>query len=145
MAKPYPVCKASELPEGSRRIEEIKGISVGIFNVKGTFYALRNLCPHQLAPLCVGKITGTNEPGPVGVYNWCREGEIVRCPWHGWEFDITTGRSIFNPHKVRAKSYKVTVETAEGLRQEERSSDEEDPSVETYPVTVEEGMITVHL
>jgi 3-phenylpropionate/trans-cinnamate dioxygenase ferredoxin subunit len=63
-----------------------------------------------------------------------REGEILRCPWHGWEFDITNGRSIFNPHRLRVRSYDVTIET-----------DDPDPSIDTFPVTVERGRVVVHL
>ena len=36
---------------------------------------------------------------------------MLRCPWHGWEFDILDGRSVFNPHRVRARSYEVLVES----------------------------------
>ena len=52
-------------------------------------------------------------PSKPGEYIWAREGEILRCPWHGWEFDITTGRSIFNPHRMRVRTYEVTVEPDE--------------------------------
>lgn len=137
--KAVKVCPASEIPAGGRKIVEIEGKSIGIFNLNGAFYALRNVCPHQFAPLCLGKVTGYNAPSEVGVYDWCREGEIIRCPWHGWEFDIKTGKSIFNPHKVRTKSYPVTVEAGE------RGCDHENESVETYPVTVETGHLFVHL
>ena len=61
-----------------------------------------------------------------------REGEILRCPWHGWEFDITTGRSIVNSHRTRVKTYEVTVEP-------------EDEGVDTYPVTVEDGVLVLHV
>jgi 3-phenylpropionate/trans-cinnamate dioxygenase ferredoxin subunit len=64
---------------------------------------------------------------------WAREGEILRCPWHGWEFDILTGRSIFNPHRTRVKAYDVTVE--------QKIDDE---SVETFPVSVEDGWVVLH-
>lgn len=76
-------------------------------------------------------------PSDPGEYVWSREGEILRCPWHGWEFDITTGRSIFNPHRVRVKAYDVTVEP-------EPQVEPDDPSVETYQVTVERGLIILH-
>lgn len=109
---------------------EIEGRSIGVFNVNGRFYALKNSCPHQFAPLCLGKVTGTNRPSDVGTFDWCRDGEIIRCPWHAWEFDITTGRSIFNPHKVRTKSYDVEVKA------EVTESGAEDPSVESFPVNV---------
>jgi 3-phenylpropionate/trans-cinnamate dioxygenase ferredoxin subunit len=128
------VCRVSELPPGERRIVEAEGRSIGVFNVKGAYYALRNRCPHQAAPLCLGAIKGMTLPSKPNEYIWAREGEILRCPWHGWEFDITTGTSIFNPHRVRVRTYEVTVEPAE-----------EDESVETYPVTVEDGLVILHV
>ena len=126
----YIVGKVSELPSGERKIVEVQGRSIGVFNVHGTYYALRNSCPHQGAPLCLGAITGMTMPGKPGEYVWTREGEILRCPWHGWEFDVTSGRSVCNPHRTRVKTYEVTVE--------------EDESVETYPVTLEEGLVVLH-
>jgi nitrite reductase (NADH) small subunit len=132
--------RTSELPPGERRIVEADGRSIGVFNVGGRYYALRNSCPHQAAPLCLGAIKGMTMPSKPGEYVWAREGEILRCPWHGWEFDITTGRSIFNPHKTRVKSYEVTVERlpegGEGIDAE---------AVETYEVTVEEGWVVLHV
>ena len=126
----YIVGKVSELPPGERKIVEVQGRSIGVFNVHGTYYALRNSCPHQGAPLCRGAITGMTVPSKPGEYVWAREGEILRCPWHGWEFDVTSGRSVCNPHRTRVKTYEVTVE--------------EDESVETYPVTLEDGLVVLH-
>ena len=126
------VGRISELPPSERKIVEVEGRSIGVFNVHGQFYALRNRCPHQAAPLCLGAIKGMTLPGKPGEYIWAREGEILRCPWHGWEFDITTGRSIFNPHKTRVKTYEVTVEP-------------QDEAVETYAVSVEDGLIVLHV
>ena len=126
----YIVGKVSELPPGERKIVEVQGRSIGVFNVHGTYYALRNFCPHQGAPLCLGAITGMPVPSKPGEYVWAREGEILRCPWHGWEFDVTSGRSVCNPHRTRVKTYEVTVE--------------EDESVETYAVTLEEGLVVLH-
>ncbi len=128
--------RAGELPPGSRRIVEAEGRSIGVFNVAGSFYALRNSCPHQAAPLCMGAIKGMTMPSKPGEYIWARDGEIVRCPWHGWEFDILTGRSIFNPHKTRVKTYEVTVEAGAGELPDE---------VETFPVTVEDGLVILHV
>ena len=125
--------RVSELPPGERTIVEVEGRSIGVFNVHGQYYALRNRCPHQGAPLCLGAIKGMPLPSKPGEYVWGREGEILRCPWHGWEFDITSGRSIFNPHRMRVRTYEVTVEP------------DEDPSVETYPVTIEDGVIVLRI
>lgn len=135
----YPVCRVSELAPGDRKIIEVDGKSIGVFNVHGQFYALRNICPHQFAPLCRGKITGTTLPSKVGEYLYAREGEIIRCPWHGWEFDITTGKSIFNPHKVKVRSYEVSVEKSCP------HGEEEEASVETFPVSVEDDVVMLHL
>jgi nitrite reductase/ring-hydroxylating ferredoxin subunit len=126
----YIVGKVSELPPGERKIVEVQGRSIGVFNVHGTYYALRNSCPHQGAPLCLGAIKGMTMLSKPGEYVWAREGEILRCPWHGWEFDVTSGRSVCNPHRTRVKTYEVTVE--------------EDESVQTYPVTLEDGLVVLH-
>lgn len=108
--KRFEVCPASELQPGERRIETLGGFSVGVFNVDGEYHAMKNDCPHQRAPLCEGKLTGTNTSDTPGEYNWERDGQIVTCPWHGWEFDVTTGESVFNPHNVKAKTFEATIE-----------------------------------
>lgn len=126
----YIVGRVRELPPGERKIVDVDGRSIGVFNVHGKYYALRNSCPHQAAPLCMGSVKGMMMPSRPGEYVWAREGEIITCPWHGWEFDITTGRSVFNPHKTRVRTYEVTVE--------------EDESVETFPVTIEDGLVVLH-
>ena len=75
-----------------------------------------------------------------GEYDYSRRGEIVRCPWHGWEFDIRTGQSYFDPARVRVRRYEVTVESgAPELPQEEA------PAVETYPVSVEQQNVVVEI
>ena len=127
------ICPAEELPPGERKIVNVGEQSIGIFNVRGSSYALKNRCPHQGGPLCLGSLKGTTLPSAPGEYRWGREGEILRCPWHGWEFDVTNGRSLWHPQRCRVRAYDVTVEP------------EEEPSVETYPVTVEQGRIVLHV
>jgi nitrite reductase/ring-hydroxylating ferredoxin subunit len=131
----HAIARVSQLPPGDRKIVEVGGRSIGVFNVGGRFFALRNSCPHQGAPLCRGSIQGTAFESKPGEYRWGREGEILRCPWHGWEFDITTGRSVFNPHKTRVRAYEVTVSDAADA----------DETVETYPVSVEDGIVLLHV
>ena len=75
----------------------------------GEIVAALNLCPHELAPVCKGKVRGTTLPSPPGEYRWGREGEILACPWHGWEFDLLTGRALAD-ERVRLRRYPVTVE-----------------------------------
>jgi len=112
----------------------VAGRSIGVFNIGGQFYALRNRCPHQGAPLCRGKVKGTTIPGKPYEYVYGRDQEIIQCPWHGWEFEITTGRTFFNPHRMRVKTYEVTVEPgAEG-----------DVTLETFEVTTEGEFVILH-
>ena len=128
----YVVGLAADLPPSSRRIVSVNGREIGVFNVRGVYYALRNLCPHQSAPLCLGEVTGlavSDEPGEI---EWTREGEILRCPWHGWEFDMRTGRTVFKS-QARVKTYDVRVEKAMAA--------EESAGVETYPVRVENEVV----
>lgn len=128
------VGRTEDLPAGERLIVTLEGRSIGVFNVNGSFYALRSQCPHQSGPLCRGSVKGLLTAADPDHVELSREGEIIRCPWHGWEFDITNGRSVFNPHRLRVKSYPVTIEPEDG-----------DPSVETFPVDVERGRIVVHV
>lgn len=135
-----------ELPEGERKLITVGKRSIGVFNNGNGYYALLNKCPHQFAPLCQGRISGTTSPGAVGEFNWEREGEIIRCPWHGWEFDLTNGQSVFNPHRCRVKAYKVLVANGSGEPTErEVGEDEDDPNVETFPVKESSGWICVEV
>lgn len=105
----YLVATVDEIPCGGRKIVHVKGREIGIFHVKGAFHALQNICPHQGAPVCLGDVAGTNRPSNPDEYQWEREGEILRCPWHGWEFDLCSGRSLFDG-QVRVKTYLTGVE-----------------------------------
>ena len=164
----FEICPATELAPGERRIETLGGFSVGVFNVDGDFYAMKNDCPHQRAPLCEGKLTGTNTSDSPGEYDWERDGQIVTCPWHGWEFDVTTGESVFDPHAVKAKTFQAAVErsgvdadgdapagdergnldaTTDGGNCEDCGAHPaaDEPPVETYDVEVEGGTVVVYL
>ena len=103
------VANIEDIPLDSRIIVNVRGRQIGVFNVKGSYYALQNHCPHQGAPVCMGDIDGTNLPSHPNEYRWGRKGEILRCPWHGWEFEISTGQSLFEP-QIKLKTFVVEVE-----------------------------------
>ena len=154
MAK-HVVGTVDELPPGARKIVDIAGRSIGVFNVGGEFYALRNTCPHQSGPLCEGRLTGFLMARVPGEYSYTRRGEILRCPWHGWEFDIKTGQSWFDPLQTRVRAYPVTVEAMESSDAVAGSDSadaelleglEQGPYVaETYDVTVEKQFVVVEI
>jgi 3-phenylpropionate/trans-cinnamate dioxygenase ferredoxin subunit len=141
MAK-HVVGTVEEIPPGGRKLVEIAGRSIGVFNVGGEFYALRNTCPHQGGPLCQGRLTGFVMARVPGEYSYTRQGEILRCPWHGWEFDVKTGQSWVDPVQTRVRAYPVTVETVgvseHAVGAEATPGLEKGPYVaETYDVTLE--------
>src|SRR5437879_7786283 len=114
MAK-HVVGPAAEIAPGGRKIVTINGREIGIFNLGGEFFALLNRCPHQGAQLCKGTQIGLVTSREPGRFEYSRRGEILKCPWHGWEYDIRTGQSWCDPKDTKVKAYPVTVEPGEAL------------------------------
>ena len=111
---------------------------IAIFNVRGEFFGLLNRCPHQGAALCEGPLIGLAEADLPGDIRYTRQGEILRCPWHGWEFDIRTGQSYCDPKKFRVPAYEVNVEPG--------TSVVKGPYIaETLSVSVENDYVVVEL
>lgn len=107
--KQFVVCKATDLSPGERKIVELDGKRIGVFNVQGQFYALLNYCPHNGGALCQGPVTGTALPTDDYEFVYGYEDALIRCGWHGWEFEIATGQCLIDP-KMKARTYQVTVE-----------------------------------
>lgn len=93
MAEYIRLVGVSDVPPGTGQVIEINDRSIAIFNVDGTFFALDNTCAHRGGPLGEGEL----------------EGEIVTCPWHGWEYNVRTGISITTP-SASVKTYEVKTE-----------------------------------
>lgn len=106
----HEVCRAEDLPPGTRKIVTVDRRSIGVFNSDGRYYAVRNSCPHQGAELCLGRVGGTLLTSPPHEYIYGMEGRVLRCPWHGFQFDLETGRSLFDPDGFRVKTYPVNLE-----------------------------------
>ncbi len=136
MAK-HVAAAVGEIPPGTRKLIMAGGREIAIFNVAGEVFALLNRCPHEGAPLCRGTLVGLMEAAEPGRYAYSREGEILRCPWHGWEFDIRTGKSHCDPAGVRVRSFGVSVEAGAALVVAYQA--------ETFPITVEEDYLMVEI
>jgi nitrite reductase/ring-hydroxylating ferredoxin subunit len=108
------VCSLDELPPGGMKLVDVGKFGVGVYNVRGELYAIVNYCSHEGAPLCLGLIGGTNESAPESPDGMrrARDGQIVRCPWHNWEFDVTTGQNVADPRR-RVRTYPVDVSDGE--------------------------------
>jgi nitrite reductase/ring-hydroxylating ferredoxin subunit len=113
----HAVIEEGELAEGERVVVQLEGREICVFNVDGEYYAYTNWCAHQAGPACEGNVTGTVEAcfdaESLDVeLNYEKEDQILNCPWHGWEYDLTTGECL-SRQKVKLPQYPVTVEDGE--------------------------------
>ena len=103
----------ADFADPGRKVVDVDGVEVGVFHVKGQFTAYLNLCPHQGGPVCQGKILPRVEE-KVGAdrqshgMNFSKTQTNIVCPWHGYEFDIATGRHQGNP-RLRLRPIEVRV------------------------------------
>ena len=84
--------KKDEVPAGTIREFQVDGKTFALANVDGSFHAINNTCLHRGWPLGQGEL----------------EGKVVTCPWHGWQYDVTSGKVTMNP-SVGVDCYAVEV------------------------------------
>ena len=94
MAELVTVAKTSELGPGQAKAVQVKGCTIALFNVGGTYYAIDETCTHAGGPLSEGSVGGTT----------------VTCPWHGAQFDLTSGKALTPPAPEGVTRYPVRVE-----------------------------------
>lgn len=132
------VAATADIPLGAKKLVTVKGREIGIFNVNGEFFALANRCPHAGGPMCEGRVSALVRSKGPGDYQLDRKGEFLRCPWHGWEFDIRTGQSWCDPADMKIRQFKVAVEPGQELVK--------GPYVaETFAVAVEQDYVVIDL
>ena len=102
-------CKADEVAPGRQKLVTIEDMSIGIFQIDDQYHALLNVCPHRGGSLCEGPQCGTGVSDGDFRIHYGRANELVRCAWHGWEFDIRTGQALADP-RMRARTFEVSVE-----------------------------------
>lgn len=132
------VATIDEIAPGAIKVVQVKGREIGIFNVKGKYFALANRCPHMGGPLCHGAVVALVQSDRPGHYRLARHQEFVRCPWHGWEFEISTGQSWCDPNDVKVRQFAVSVERGEQLVKGPYLA-------ETFVVSVEESYVVLDL
>jgi nitrite reductase/ring-hydroxylating ferredoxin subunit len=105
------VGKVSDFRNGDRKIIDVNGKSIGVFRVDDQFYAVRNRCPHQWGPLCLGDFAPRAMSSGPGDVHLDSGPPLIACPWHGWEYDLATGQSFMGPGRgnMAALSYDVSV------------------------------------
>lgn len=116
------VAQTTDLDDGDRIVTEVRGREIGVFRVDGEYYAYPNYCPHQNGPLCEGEVSGTtaeqfDRDRLETDLEWVKEGQVLRCPWHDWEFDLVENGFLHD----------------------------EDQTLPSYPVRVDDGDVIVSL
>jgi nitrite reductase (NADH) small subunit len=106
----YQVCRLEDFPEGSKRILPVGRYGIGVYNVRGKFYAIANHCPHEGGPLCEGRQGGRTvvDDGAAGGASLVRDGEWVYCPWHQWGISLATGTTAVKP-EWSVRTYEVRI------------------------------------
>lgn len=113
----YVVAETQDLDEDGRLNTELRGREIGIFKIDGDLYAYTSWCAHQSGPICEGDLGGTaaatfDKENLETTTEWVKDGKVLRCPWHNWEYDVESGESI-SKDGVRLPSHEVREEDGE--------------------------------
>ncbi|MGN6869218.1 MAG: Rieske (2Fe-2S) protein [Solirubrobacteraceae bacterium] len=134
--------------DGERRIVDVGGRSIGVFRVGGRFYGIRNRCPHQGGPLCLGHVLGDAVADTPGAARISTDPLRIACPWHGWEYDLDSGQSFLGGAMAGVRSYGVGVERGGSVLEEAlANSGERVPGpyvAETFEVSVEDEYVVLN-
>ena len=111
MPEPHAVGALTDFPPGKFVIMDVAGQDLGVIRLaSGEMRAVKNWCPHKGAPICRGLVGGTWPPATQEALAYDRDGEVLVCPWHGFEYDLNTGKEMFGTGITRLRMYPVTVE-----------------------------------
>ncbi len=148
-ASRFIVAKVSDIPEGGRLLVEVGGREIGIYRLNGRFHALLNRCPHLGGPLCKGGVVSEIYAPVPGDVRHDASRLFVTCPWHNWEFDVTTGQSYWSESGPKARLFPVGVEPGEKVAAALASGRAERVpgpyKAETVPVAVEEDYLVISM
>jgi nitrite reductase (NADH) small subunit len=112
--KAIPACRLDEIPDGAMKAVRVDGRELVLVRKGERVFALRDICPHQGTRLSTGTVSSAIRSNGVGEYSLEQRGQIVRCPWHNWEFNAEDGRCLHDP-QVRVATYPVRVEDGQVL------------------------------
>jgi 3-phenylpropionate/trans-cinnamate dioxygenase ferredoxin subunit len=144
------VAPLRSFPSGERRIVEVGGRSIGVFRVGESFYGIRNRCPHQGGPLCLGHVLGGAFADAPGSSPLVGDPLRIACPWHGWEYDLDTGQSFMGTLAPGVRSYGVELSPGESLAPGEVPAAAPAKRIpgpyvaETFEVNVEDEYVVLH-
>ncbi len=88
------VARLRDIQPGQMLYVDIDGLPIALANVDGTIYAFCDSCRHQGGPLSSGVLRD----------------DIVTCPWHGWAYNVRTGKTVIPPVGLRVPTYDVVID-----------------------------------
>jgi nitrite reductase/ring-hydroxylating ferredoxin subunit len=107
----HEVCALDELEPGQMRAVDLDGTPIVVIRTQsGDLHALRDRCPHMLASLSKGLVLENVNSPSIGHYELDDDRFVVRCPWHGYEFDVSTGVCEADPRRAKVRSYPLVVD-----------------------------------
>jgi nitrite reductase (NADH) small subunit len=104
------VTEIDQIDASKAKVFTVQGRSIGLIKTNGKIYAVRNVSPHKAAPVCQGTLKGTMLPSAPSAFVFGLEDQILQCPWHGWEFDLETGKTMCGNEGKKLNFYPVTIE-----------------------------------
>ena len=107
------VCRLDDIADAAMKAVRVNGRDLVLVRHGERVFAVRDVCLHQGARLSNGSLAGTTVSRRVGEYRLERSGQILRCPWHGWEYDASDGGCLNDPARLRVPTYKVEVVNGE--------------------------------
>ena len=132
------LAEVNDFPDREIRKVEAGGKPIALVRIDGEFFALLDRCPHGGAQLSGGRLAHEVTSDGPGTYSICSVDRMLKCPWHGWEYDLRTGQSWSDPKSTRTRAFGTeTVRGGELVK---------GPYVaETIPVEVEGNYVVVDL
>lgn len=128
---------------------EVGGRSIGVFRVGERFFGIRNRCPHQGGPLCLGHLLGDAVADAPGDARLSEDPLRIACPWHGWEYDLATGQSFLGAGEPAVRSYGVQRAPGQALLgdlEQQRVRLIPGPyTAETFPVRVQDDYVVLEV
>ena len=106
--------RKGDFPLGASKVVTVRKRPVAVFRLgEDEFEAFLNSCPHKGAPIGMGALSGTLLPSKPGELVYGMDRTIVRCPWHGYEFDVHSGECVFTGTNLKLRKFPVTVKDDE--------------------------------
>ena len=120
-AQEFNLGRVDAFPERKVVARDVGGRTIGVLRRGDTVHAFANHCPHHGAPMCRAQVAGTMRPSAPNQYDYALDGLVVKCPWHAYEFDVSSGEAMGGIIRGRLFIYHSEVRDGEAFVQFRRA------------------------